>query len=137
MIFCDRSSLMATGAMEISKLKALLKNISGLFHLSSRDNLSFEPVQRYYQKVEEMFKVMKLVLDAINDAEIASHESLQEPFASLYDSVDELREIFETWHPLMSKVYFVCSLSLSLSLSLPLSIYLSVCLSVYLSCLTL
>ncbi|KAK1363755.1 RING-type E3 ubiquitin transferase [Heracleum sosnowskyi] len=93
--------------MEISKLKALLKNISGLFHLSSRENLSFEPVQKYYHKVEEMMKVIRLVLDAIVDAEIASDELLQESFASLDDSVDELREIFETWHPLMSKVYFV------------------------------
>lgn len=93
--------------MEISKLKALLKNISGLFHLSSRENLSFEPVQKYYHKVDEMMKVIKLVLDAIVDAEIASDELLQESFASLDDSVDELREIFETWHPLMSKVYFV------------------------------
>lgn len=93
--------------MEISKLKALLKNISGLFHLSSRENLSFEPVQKYYHKVEEMMKVIKLVLDAIVDAEISSDELLQESFASLDDSVDELREMFETWHPLMSKVYFV------------------------------
>ncbi|KAL8117682.1 hypothetical protein AgCh_015527 [Apium graveolens] len=93
--------------MEISKLKALLKNISGLFHLSSRESLSFEPVQKYYHKVEEMMKVIKIVLDAIVDAEIASDELFQESFASLDDSVDELREIFETWHPLMSKVYFV------------------------------
>ncbi|KAK1388020.1 hypothetical protein POM88_016198 [Heracleum sosnowskyi] len=92
--------------MEISKLKALLKNISGLFNLSSRENLSFEPVQKYYHKVEEMMKVIRLVLDAIVDAEVASDELLQELFASLDDSVDELREIFETWHPLMSKVYF-------------------------------
>lgn len=113
--------------MEISKLKALLKNISGLFHLSSRENLSFEPVQKYYHKVEEMMKVIKLVLDAIVDTDIASDELLQESFASLEDWVDELRDIFETWHPLMSKVYFVCSLSppppsLSLSPFLPPSL---------------
>lgn len=93
--------------MEISNSKALLKNISCLLHLSSRANVSFEPVKRYYQKVEEILMVMKLVLDAVIDAQIASDESLQKAFTSLNDSVNELREIFETWHPLMSKTYFV------------------------------
>lgn len=104
--------------MEISNSKALLKNISCLLHSSSRANVSFEPIKRYYQKVEDMLMVMKLVLDAILDAQVASDESLQEAFASLSDSVNELRQIFETWHPLMSKTYFVrLSLSLSLNLS--------------------
>ncbi|XP_074354662.1 U-box domain-containing protein 4-like isoform X2 [Apium graveolens] len=92
--------------MEISNSKALVKNISCLLNLSSRANISFELVKRYYQKVEEILMVMKLVLDAILDAQIASDESLQEAFASLSDSVNELREIFETWHPLMSKTCY-------------------------------
>ncbi|KAK1355459.1 RING-type E3 ubiquitin transferase [Heracleum sosnowskyi] len=93
--------------MEISNSKALLKNISCLLNLSCRANVSFEPVNRYYQKVEEILMVMKLVLDAIIDAQIASDESLQKAFTSLNDSVNDLKERFETWHPLMSKTHFV------------------------------
>ncbi|XP_059644696.1 U-box domain-containing protein 4 isoform X2 [Cornus florida] len=93
--------------MEISLLKALLRNISCFFHLLSHDNINCEPVHRYYQKIEEILKLIKPVLDAITDAEIASEEQLHNKFAGLSQYVDELRELFENWHPLMSKVYFV------------------------------
>lgn len=99
--------VIGTGLMETSKLKVLLKNISCLFHLSSHENINFEPVQRYYQKIEEMMKLLKPVLDVIVDTEIASDESLHKAFAGLSHSVDELREQFETWHSLLSKVYLV------------------------------
>lgn len=88
-------------------LKVLLKSISCFFPLSSRGNINLDPIQKYYQKIEEMLKLLKPVLDAIVDAEIASDESLQKAFADLHQSVDELRDLFENWHPLMSKVYFV------------------------------
>uniref|UniRef100_A0A5B7AY94 RING-type E3 ubiquitin transferase n=1 Tax=Davidia involucrata TaxID=16924 RepID=A0A5B7AY94_DAVIN len=93
--------------MEISLLKVLLNNISCFFHLSSHDNINCAPVQKYYQKIEEILKLLKPVLDAIIDAEIASEEPLHKAFAGFSQSVDELRELFENWHPLMSKVYFV------------------------------
>lgn len=98
--------------MEISVLKALLKNISCFFRLSSSENVNFEPFQKYYEKIEEILKLIKPVLDAIVVSEIASEitsdELLQKAFSGLSQSVDELRELFENWHPLMSKVYFVC-----------------------------
>ncbi|KAL1819266.1 hypothetical protein ACET3Z_014135 [Daucus carota] len=50
---------------------------------------------------------MKPVLDAVYDAQIAFDESLQEEFASFSGLVNELREVFETSHPLMSRTYFV------------------------------
>ncbi|KAM7510442.1 hypothetical protein LguiB_009317 [Lonicera macranthoides] len=97
--------------MEISVLKALLKNISCFFRLSSSENVNFEPFQKYYEKFEEILKLIKPVLDAIVVSEIASEitsdELLQKAFSGLSQSVDELRELFENWHPLMSKVYFV------------------------------
>ncbi|KAL0371941.1 UNVERIFIED_CONTAM: U-box domain-containing protein 4 [Sesamum calycinum] len=93
--------------MEISALKSLLNSITRIFQLSSCDSIKCEPVQRYYQKIEEMMKLLKPILDAIVDAEIASNELLQIAFAGLCKSVDESREILESWQPLMSKVYFV------------------------------
>ncbi|CAI9759504.1 unnamed protein product [Fraxinus pennsylvanica] len=61
----------------------------------------------YHQKVEEILKLLKEILDVIIDAEIASNEMLQKPFAGLRQSVGELKEIIEIWQPLMSKIYFV------------------------------
>ncbi|KAL1819265.1 hypothetical protein ACET3Z_014134 [Daucus carota] len=95
------------GVMGISNLKALLHDISCSLGLSSCENVGFEPVKRYYQKVEEILMVMKLALDAVYDAQVAFDESLQEEFASFSGLVNELREVFETCHPLMSKTYFV------------------------------
>jgi hypothetical protein len=93
--------------MEISLLEVLLKTISTFLHLSKDDNISSDPVQKYYQKAEEILKLLKPIFDAIVDSEVASDEVLNKDFLELGRSVDELREIFESWQPLSSKVYFV------------------------------
>lgn len=93
--------------MEISLLKVLVNNISSFFHLSAHENINCEPVQKYYRKIEEILKLLKPVLDSIFDAEITSNEKLQKAFSGLGQCVEELRDIFESWQMLMSKVYFV------------------------------
>ncbi|XP_059280550.1 U-box domain-containing protein 4-like isoform X1 [Lycium ferocissimum] len=98
---------LSEGGMEISVLKVLLNKISCFSHLSSSDHLSGELVRRYYCKIEDILKLVKPILDSIVDVEAASGELLLEAFAALAQRVDELRELFETWEPLCSKVYFV------------------------------
>ncbi|KAL8188515.1 hypothetical protein R6Q57_029803 [Mikania cordata] len=93
--------------MEISLLMVLLKNISSFFHLQFHENGTSELVQMYNQKIKELLKLIKPVLECIANAEVASDESLQKEFADLSQSVDELSELLEDCHPLMSKVYFV------------------------------
>lgn len=93
--------------MEISLLKSLLNSITCFFQLSSFESIKSEPVQTYHQKIEEILKFLKPILDAITDAETASDEMTQRAFAGILQAVDELREICENWQPLMSKVYFV------------------------------
>ncbi|KAL3652808.1 hypothetical protein CASFOL_002489 [Castilleja foliolosa] len=93
--------------MEISLLKSLLNSITCFSQLSSRECTESEPVQKYHLKTEEILKLLKPILDAIIDAETVSDELLQSAFAGLLQSVNELREICENWHPLMSKIYFV------------------------------
>ncbi|CAK9186293.1 unnamed protein product [Ilex paraguariensis] len=93
--------------MEISLLKVLLNDISSFFQLLHSDNIQFEPVLRYYLKIEGILKLLKSVLDAIVDAEIASNETFQKAFAGMGQSVDEIRELFESCQQLMSKLYFV------------------------------
>ncbi|KAL3526846.1 hypothetical protein ACH5RR_011502 [Cinchona calisaya] len=93
--------------MEIKLLKVLVDSISSFFHLSACENINSQPFQKYYQKIEELLKLIKPVLDVIIDAEIASDEKLQKAFTGLGQAVEELKELFENWQPLMSKVYFV------------------------------
>lgn len=101
--------------MEISLLKRLLNKISSFFLLSSHDNIDSEPVRKYYQKIEEILKLLKPILSTIIDSEIASDELLNKAFEELGRSVDDLQELFENCHPLMSKVYFVLQIELSIS----------------------
>lgn len=70
--------------------------------------MSGELVRRYYCKIEDILKLVKPILDSIADVEEASSELLLKVFAGLAQHVDELRELFETWEPLCSKIYFVC-----------------------------
>ncbi|KAG5245733.1 U-box domain-containing protein [Salix suchowensis] len=93
--------------MEISLLEALLKNISAFLQISKLEKISSDPVQKYYQKAEDILKLLKLILDTIVKSELASDEVLNKDTQELGQSVDELREIFENWQPLSSKVHFV------------------------------
>lgn len=93
-----------TGVMEISLLKALLKNISSFFHLSSYDNINLEPVLKYYQRTEEILKLLNAVLEVIH---LQRDEVFKKSFEELSHSIDDLRDQFENWQPLSSKVYFV------------------------------
>ncbi|MBA0824450.1 hypothetical protein Goarm_021122, partial [Gossypium armourianum] len=71
-------------------------------------DINSEPVQKYYQRAEEILKLLKpIILNAIVDSEIISDEVLDKAFEELGLSVEELREQFESWQPLSSKVYFV------------------------------
>jgi hypothetical protein len=86
--------------MGISLLQALIESLSDL-------NINFQPVQKTFNETEEVLKLLKSVLDATDDSEIASDDSLQEAITGLADSVEKLRDVIEAFYPLMSKVYFV------------------------------
>nr|KJB17992.1 hypothetical protein B456_003G028100 [Gossypium raimondii] len=94
--------------MGMSLLKTLLSNTSSFLNLSSFKNINSEPVQKYYQRAEEILKLLKpIILNAIVDSEIISDEVLDKAFEELGLFVEELREQFESCQPLSGKVYFV------------------------------
>lgn len=93
--------------MEISLLKVLLKNISSFLHLSSFDNIKLDIVKKYYQRAEEILKLLKPILDAVVDFEVASDDILYKAFEEFGQSIDDLRELIENWQPSLSRVYFV------------------------------
>ncbi|KAE9598906.1 hypothetical protein Lal_00022389 [Lupinus albus] len=93
--------------MEISLLKMLVRSISSFLHLSFSGKKNSEPVTKYYQKAEEILKLVKPIIDVIINSDLASDEVLCKLFEELGHAVDELREHVENWQLLSSKVYFV------------------------------
>ncbi|KAA0045785.1 U-box domain-containing protein 4 [Cucumis melo var. makuwa] len=93
--------------MGVSLLKVLLRHISSFLQLSSSDYINLQPTLKYYHKIEGALKLLRPILDAVVDSDIASDEELTQAFEELDHSVDELRVLFENWQPLSSKVYFV------------------------------
>ncbi|XP_057537941.1 U-box domain-containing protein 4-like [Amaranthus tricolor] len=93
--------------MEVSLWRALLQNISSFLSSSSRDGFDSEPVRKSYQNVEEIVKLLKPILDATMDTEVASDDLLNKALEELGQSMDELRDLFESWHPLLSRVDLV------------------------------
>lgn len=90
-----------TGGMEISL-------VISLFHISSLENIDCELVHKYYQKTEDILKLLKPILNAIVNSEIAFQEPYQRAFTRLGNAVDELRKLLGSWELLSCRVYFVC-----------------------------
>lgn len=97
-------------------LKSLLNSIESLSELAFCEGINDELIQRYHPRIGEMLKLLKPIFHSIADAEIVSDEILRKAVSGLQQSVDELREIFANWQPLMSKIYFVSDKSSYLTL---------------------
>lgn len=101
------SLLFDAGVMEISLLKMLVDKISSFLDSSFSGNMNSEPVSKYYQKAEEILKLLKPIIDVIANSELASDEVLSKMLEELGHIVDELKLHAENWHLLSSKIYFV------------------------------
>ncbi|XP_073051916.1 U-box domain-containing protein 4-like isoform X1 [Primulina eburnea] len=93
--------------MEILLLKSLLNSIKSLSEMAFCESINDELIQRYHSRIEEMLKLLKPIFHSITETEIVSDEIWQKAISGLQQSVDELREIFASWQPLMSKIYLV------------------------------
>ncbi|KAK4278464.1 hypothetical protein QN277_016307 [Acacia crassicarpa] len=101
--------------MEISLLNVLVNGITSFLRSEFARNLSSEPILKYYQKEEEILKFLKPLLEAIADTDLASDEVLLEIFEELNQAVNELRELFESWQLLCSKIYIILQVESLLS----------------------
>ncbi|XP_020963126.1 U-box domain-containing protein 4 isoform X2 [Arachis ipaensis] len=93
--------------MDISLLNVLSNGISSFLHPSFSGNMNSKPVSMYCQSAEQTLKLLKPIIDTTVHSDISADEELRKLFEELGQSVDELRELFENWHPLSSKFYFV------------------------------
>ncbi|KAF5202222.1 U-box domain-containing protein [Thalictrum thalictroides] len=66
-----------------------------------------EPVQKYYQKIDEILKLLRPILNVLVDSQITSNEEVNKIFEELDGLVNEFKELVESWHPTTSKFCFV------------------------------
>ena len=93
--------------MEIS---ALVDSISLFLNLSSSRHIDLDPFDKYYNRVEKLLGVLKPIADAaVLNSDLALEEKLCKSFQELIQDVDHSRDLFTSWHPFSSKVYFVSS----------------------------
>ncbi|CAF2163325.1 unnamed protein product [Brassica napus] len=93
---------------EVSRLRVLLDNISSYLSISSsNDKLSSNPAHKYYSRVEEIAKLLMPLLDNPVVSDVSPSELLNNSFEELSQYVDELREQFESWQPLSSRILYV------------------------------
>ncbi|KAG5401357.1 hypothetical protein IGI04_015964 [Brassica rapa subsp. trilocularis] len=91
--------------MEIS---ALVDSISSFLNLSSSRHIDLDPFDKYYKRLEELLRVLKPIADAaLLNSDLALEERLCKSFQELTQDVDHFRDLFTSWHPFSSKVYFV------------------------------
>ncbi|XP_010531283.1 PREDICTED: U-box domain-containing protein 4 [Tarenaya hassleriana] len=93
--------------MEISVLRVLLGSISSFLNLSSSRHIGLDPLGKYYKRVEDLLRVLKPVIDVVVNSDIDLEDKLVKEFEELARDVDQSRELFRSWQPFSSKVYFV------------------------------
>lgn len=92
---------------EVSRLRVLQDNISAYLSISSTDKLYSNPAHKYYTRVEEIAKLLMPLLDNLAVSDAAPSELLNNGFEKLSQYIDELREQFESWQPLSSRIFYV------------------------------
>lgn len=90
--------------MEIS---ALVDSISSFLNLSSSRHIDLDPFDKYYKRVQELSKPMAVA--TVLNSDLVLEEKLCKSFQELTQDVDHSRDLFTSWHPFSSKVYFVSS----------------------------
>ncbi|CAF1984254.1 BnaC07g15950D [Brassica napus] len=93
---------------EVSRLRTLVDNISSYLSISSSTNKLFSnPAHKYYSRGEEIAKLLMPFLDNLVASDASPNEFLNNGFEELSQYIDELREQFESWQPLSSRIFYV------------------------------
>ncbi|KAJ4967978.1 hypothetical protein NE237_014679 [Protea cynaroides] len=90
--------------MDARSLPCLVNSISRFIHLLACQTVKSVPVQKDYQYVADLLKVLKPVLNEIVDSKMPTNEILIKVCEELDLAVNEAREFMEKWDPKMSKI---------------------------------
>ncbi|KAJ4954746.1 hypothetical protein NE237_011529 [Protea cynaroides] len=93
--------------MDTRSVSCLVNSICRFLHLVGFQTVKSVPVQKHYQFMVSILKVLKPMLDEIIDSKIATNEFLLKECGELDLAVNEAREFLEKWNPKMSKIYSV------------------------------
>ncbi|KAG6502120.1 hypothetical protein ZIOFF_042009 [Zingiber officinale] len=93
--------------MEPPLSEALLYSVTEFGFVSSSSNVQLELLQRYCQKINHILENFKPVCDEIVASGISLDVKLVKVLDELEAAINKARELILSWHPLMSKIYFV------------------------------
>ncbi|CAH8335580.1 unnamed protein product [Eruca vesicaria subsp. sativa] len=92
---------------EVSRLRVLVDNISSYLSISSTDKLFSNPAHKYYTRGEDIAKLLVPLLNKLLGSDASPSDLLNKGFEEVSQYVDELREQFESWQPLSSRIFYV------------------------------
>ncbi|XP_022727639.1 U-box domain-containing protein 3-like isoform X2 [Durio zibethinus] len=93
--------------MDTTSVRCLINSISRFIHLVSCQTIKAFPIEKDYRNMIVVLKLLKPLLDDVNDCEIPSDEILYKECEELDMLVNEAREFMESWCPKMSKIHSV------------------------------
>lgn len=109
--------LLLLGTMRTSLLGELLESIKKFHLLSASKNVKHDMVQRYCRTIDQILEHFKQLCFEIAASEISLDEQLVNMLKELDVAVNEAGEFLESWHSMMSRIYFV-SVCLSCTFSI-------------------
>ncbi|XP_074577894.1 U-box domain-containing protein 4-like [Curcuma longa] len=93
--------------MRTSLLGELLESIKKFHLLSASKNVKHDMVQRYCRTIDQILEHFKQLCYEIAASEISLDEQLVNMLKELDVAVNEAGEFLESWHSMMSRIYFV------------------------------
>jgi hypothetical protein len=91
---------------------SIINSISNFRVLFSSSVVETELVKRYGRKIDEILDLLKMVIDGVL-TQITPDDKLLHVLEELDRTINEALKLVESWDWMMSKIYFVTSLSLS------------------------
>ncbi|XP_042427214.1 U-box domain-containing protein 4-like isoform X1 [Zingiber officinale] len=95
------------GTMRTSLLGELLESIKKFHLLSASKNAKHDMVQRYCRTIDQILEHFKQLCYEIAASEISLDEQLVNMLKELDVAVNEAGKFLESWHSMMSRIYFV------------------------------
>lgn len=93
--------------MGTSLLADLVESFKKFHLISASNNVKHDTVQRYCKTIDQILEQFKPLCYEIATSEISLDEQLVNMSKELDAAVVEAGELLESWHTMISKIYFV------------------------------
>ncbi|XP_074587261.1 U-box domain-containing protein 4-like isoform X1 [Curcuma longa] len=99
--------MVGLGTMGTSLLADLVESFKKFHLISASNNVKHDTVQRYCKTIDQILEQFKPLCYEIATSEISLDEQLVNMSKELDAAVVEAGELLESWHTMISKIYFV------------------------------